>query len=107
MVWTYDFFFDTTADGRQFNFLTVVDECTPECPSHDVALTIRYQRVTEVFSRLVSLHGAPLFILLGNGPEFVSHTIFKWVAQADIGTSLSDLRKRCQNETDATFMAVA
>ena len=29
-VWTYDFVFDTTQDGRKLKFLTLVDEFTRE-----------------------------------------------------------------------------
>jgi putative transposase len=36
------------------------------------------KRVIEVLSRLVSVHGAPLFIRSDNGPEFVSHAIARY-----------------------------
>ena len=81
MVWAYDFVFDTTASGQQIKCLTVVDEYTRECLAIDVAGAIRSKRVIEVLSRLVSLHGAPLFMRSDNGPEFVS--------QADPGVDLS------------------
>lgn len=38
-----------------------------------------------------------------NGPEFVSHAILEWIAQAGIGTSLSDPGKPWQNGTDESF----
>jgi putative transposase len=103
MVWAYDFVFDTTADGRQIKCLTVIDEYTRECLAIDVAGAIRSARVIEVLSRLVSLHGAPLFIRSDNGPEFVSHAILQWVAQAGIATSLSDPGKPWQNGADESF----
>jgi putative transposase len=78
MVWAYDFVFDTTASGQQIKCLTVVDEYTRECPAIDV-VAIRSKRVIEVLSRLVSLHGAPLFMRSDNGPEFVSQAIRKWI----------------------------
>jgi putative transposase len=103
MVWAYDFVFDTTAEGQQIKCLTVVDEYTRECLAIDVAGAIRSKRVIEVLSRLVSLHGAPLFMRSDNGPEFVSHAILEWIAQAGIGTSLSDPGKPWQNGTDESF----
>jgi putative transposase len=103
MVWAYDFVFDTTADGRQIKCLTVVDEYTRECLAIDVAGAIRSQRVIEVLARLVSIHGAPLFLRSDNGPEFVSHAILEWMANAGIGTSLSDPGKPWQNGTDDSF----
>ncbi|RAR76554.1 putative transposase [Paracidovorax anthurii] len=90
MVWAYDFVFDTTANGQQIKCLTVVDEYTRECLAIDVAGAIRSKRVIEVLSRLVSLHGAPLFMRLDNGPEFVSHAILEWIAHSGIATVLND-----------------
>lgn len=81
----------------------MVDEYTRECLAIDVAGSIRSKRVIEVLSRLVSLHGAPLFMRSDNGPEFVSHAILEWIAQAGIATSLSDPGKPWQNGTDESF----
>ena len=83
--------------------LTVVDEYTRECLAIDVAGTIRSRRVIEVLSRLVSLHGAPLFMRSDNGPEFVSHAILEWIAHSGIATVLNDPGKPWQNGTDESF----
>ncbi|SOD30347.1 putative transposase [Variovorax sp. YR752] len=103
MVWAYDFVFDTTASGQQIKCLTVVDEYTRECLAIDVAGAIRSKRVIEVLSRLVSLHGAPLFMRSDNGPEFVSQAILEWIAHAGIATVLNDPGKPWQNGTDESF----
>ena len=103
MVWAYDFVFDTTATGQQIKCLTVVDEYTRECLAIDVAGSIRSKRVIDVLSRLVSLHGAPLFMRSDNGPEFVSHAILEWIAQAGIATVLNDPGKPWQNGADESF----
>lgn len=58
----YDFVFDATAEGQQIKCLTVVDEYTRECLAIDVAGSIRSRRVIDALSRLVILHGAPLFM---------------------------------------------
>jgi putative transposase len=102
-VWAYDFVLDATADGKQIKCLTVVDEFTRECLAIDVAGSIRSKRVLEVLSRLVSVHGAPLFLRSDNGPEFVSHAILEWIAEAGIGTALIDPGKPWQNGTDESF----
>lgn len=57
----------------------------------------------EVLSRLVSLHGAPLFMRSDNGPEFVSQAILEWIAHAGIATVLNDPGKPWQNGTDESF----
>jgi putative transposase len=102
-LWAYDFVFDATADGRQIKCLTVVDEFTHECLAIDVAGSIRSKRLIEVLSRLVSVHGAPLFLRPDNGPEFVSHAILDWIAQSGIGTALIDPGKPWQNGTNESF----
>jgi len=103
MVRAYDFVFDTTAQGQQIKCLTVIDEYTRECLAIDVAGSIRSKRVVDVLSRLVSLHGAPLYVRSDNGPEFVSQAILEWIAQAGIATSLSDPGKPWQNGADESF----
>jgi len=103
MVWAYDFVFDTTAQGQQIKCLTIVDEYTRECLAIDVAGSIRSRRVIEVLSRLVSIHGAPLFLRSDNGPEFVSLAILQWIADSGIGTALNDPGKPWQNGTDESF----
>ena len=103
MVWAYDFVFDTTAQGQQIKCLTVIDEYTRECLAIDVAGSIRSKRVVEVLSKLVSTHGAPLFLRSDNGPEFVSHRILDWIARSGIATSLNDPGKPWQNGADESF----
>ncbi|KLN53585.1 IS2 transposase TnpB [Variovorax paradoxus] len=103
MVWAYDFVFDTTASGQQIKCLTVVDEYARECLAIDVAGAIRSKRVIEVLSRLVSLHGAPLFTRSDNGPEFVSQVILEWIAHAGIATVPNDPGKPWQNGPDESF----
>jgi putative transposase len=102
-VWAYDFVFDATAQGQQIKCLTVVDEFTHECLAIDVAGSIRSKRVIEVLSRLISAHGAPLFLRSDNGPEFVSHAILEWIAESGIATALIDPGKPWQNGTNESF----
>jgi len=102
-VWAYDFVFDATAQGQQIKCLTVVDEFTHECLAIDVAGSIRSKRVIEVLSRLISTHGAPLFLRSDNGPEFVSHAILEWIAESGIATALIDPGKPWQNGTNESF----
>jgi putative transposase len=102
-LWAYDFVFDATAGGQQIKCLTVVDEFTRECLAIDVAGSIRSKRVIEVLSRLVSVHGAPLFLRSDNGPEFVSRAILEWIAHSGIATALIDPGKPWQNANNESF----
>ena len=95
--------FDATAQGQQIKCLTVVDEFTHECLAIDVAGSIRSKRVIEVLSRLVTTHGAPLFLRSDNGPEFVSRAVLEWIAESGIATALIDPGKPWQNGTNESF----
>ena len=102
-VWAYDFVFDACANGQQIRCLTVVDEFTRQCLAIDVAGSIRSARVIEVLSRLVSQHGAPIYLRSDSGPEFVSIAILKWIAEAKIETAVIDPGKPWQNGTNESF----
>ncbi|GIW56364.1 MAG: hypothetical protein KatS3mg082_2768 [Nitrospiraceae bacterium] len=65
-VWAYDFVFDACANGQQLKCLVITDEWTHEALAIDVQGSIRSSRVIDVLSRLVSLHGAPRYLV---GPE--------------------------------------
>lgn len=65
-----------------------------------MAGSIRSRRVIDVLSKLVSIHGAPLFMRLDNGPEFVSVAIMEWSSQSGICTVLNDPGKPWQSGTD-------
>jgi putative transposase len=102
-VWTYDFVYDSCANGQQLKCLTVIDEYSRECLAIDVAGSIRSGRVIEVLSRLVSDHGAPKRLRSDNGPEFVSRAVLRWLTDAKIETALIDPGKPWQNATGESF----
>ena len=79
--------FDASASGRQIKCLTVIDEFSREALASDVAGSIRSSRVIEVRTRLISQHGAPRFLRLDNGPEFVRRAILEWLENAKIETA--------------------
>lgn len=74
-VWSIDFLFDTTEDGRQMKFMPVMDEYTRECFMIDVSRGITSRRVIEVFDGLFALHGTPANLRSDNGPEFVAKAL--------------------------------
>ena len=102
-LWAYDFIFDACANGQKLKCLTVIDEFTRECLAIDVAGSIRSTRVIEVLSRSISERGTPTFLRSDNGPEFVSHAILSWLAQAKIETALIDPGKPWQNGDNESF----
>jgi len=99
-VWAYDFMFDRCANGQVLKCLTVVDEFTRECLAIDVAGRLRSARVIDQLARLVSIHGAPIYLRSDNGSEFVSHAISRWLTERNIHTALIDPGTPWQNGLD-------
>jgi putative transposase len=102
-VWSYDFVFDTCANGQQLKCLTVTDEWTKEGLAIEVDGRIRSPRVIAVLARLVSERGAPLALRSDNGPEFVSKALLKWIVDQNIETALIDPGKPWQNGACESF----
>ena len=84
-VWTYDFVFDRTEDGRQVKILTVVDEYTRESVATHVARSIKATDVIDVLAKVMLERGTPRNIRSDNGPEFIAEAVTKWLGS--IGTN--------------------
>jgi transposase InsO family protein len=84
-VWTYDFLFDQTEDGRRLKLLPVVDEFTRECLTLEVARHMEAQDVIGVLEYLFALRGAPRYLRSDNGPEFVAQRIKAWLVERQSG----------------------
>lgn len=95
-VWSYDFVFDTCANGQQVRCLTVVDEYTWESLATNVGGSIRSARV-------ISVRGAPRYLRSGNGPEFVSVALLNWVTEQRMKCALIGPGKPWQNRTTERF----
>jgi putative transposase len=85
-VWSYDFVFDRTEDGRQLKFLPILDEYTRESLALEVGRSITGEDVVDTLAYLFEIHGEPEFIRSDNGPEFVSDAVRSWLKTADVGT---------------------
>jgi len=79
-VWTYDFIFDETADGRKLKFLTVVDEYTRESPGIRVGRRMSAAAVKTAIEELFEKQGPPEYLRSDNGPEFIAKLIQDWLA---------------------------
>lgn len=84
-VWTYDFLYDQTEDGRRLKLLPVVDEFTRECLTLEVARRMEATDVIGVLEDLFALRGRPRYLRSDNGPEFVARRIQAWLAQRQTG----------------------
>jgi transposase InsO family protein len=85
-VWTYDFTFDETQDGRKLKFLVVLDEYTRRCLRIEVARSMTAKSVVRVLAELVQVHGEPGALRSDNGPEFVAKAVQAWLEAAGVGT---------------------
>jgi transposase InsO family protein len=78
-VWSYDFVWDQTEDGRMLKILPVVDEFSRRCLTIEVGRSITATRVIRVLERLFEEYGEPEFIRSDNGPEFIANAVQAWL----------------------------
>jgi transposase InsO family protein len=78
-VWSWDFVFDRTRDGRVLKLMVVMDEYTRRCLAVYVARRIRSTEALQVFADLMVKHGVPEHIRSDNGPEMVAEQLREWV----------------------------
>ena len=76
--WSLDFVSDQFTDGRRFRILTVVDDCTRECPALLADTSLSGARVARELDRLIAERGKPKMIVSDNGTEFTSNAILTW-----------------------------
>jgi putative transposase len=76
--WSIDFVSDCVSTGRVIRMLTVVDDCTRECPAIEVDTSLGGLRVRRVLDRIASERGLPEAIVLDNGPEFRGRALAAW-----------------------------
>lgn len=80
-VWSYDFIFDRTADGKALKWLPVVDEFSRENLALEVGRNKTSEDLIQTLSCLVGQRGAPAFIRSDNGSEFIANKVREWIAQ--------------------------
>lgn len=85
-VWSYDFVFARTSDGRPLRLLTVLDEFTRECLAIDVARRLASDDVLGRLTRLFVQRGAPRYLRSDNGPEFTAQAVRQWLERVDVQT---------------------
>jgi putative transposase len=76
--WSMDFVSESLVCGRRFRVLTVVDDCTRECPAMEVDSSLGGARIVQVLDRLEAERGLPEVIRTDNGPEFAGRAMDEW-----------------------------
>ena len=113
-VWSMDFVFDRTAEGRVLKCLTIVDDATHETVAIEVERAICGMSVTRVLDRLALSRGLPQVIRTDNGKEFCGKAMVAWAhargvqlrliqpgkpnQKAYVESSNGRLRDECLNE---------
>lgn len=85
-IWTWDFIFDRTMDGRSMKWLSVVDEFTRECLVLKVKRSMSSSEVIDHLREVMERRGVPGMIRSDNGPEFIAHAIQQWLSIAGVKT---------------------
>jgi transposase InsO family protein len=85
-VWSWDFTFDRTEDGRALKWFALVDEFTRECVTLEVGRGLTAERVKEEMNKAIARRGAPEHIRSDNGPEFIARALRAWLEEAQVGT---------------------
>ena len=77
-VWSMDFVFDRTGDGRVIKCLTLVDDATHEAVAIEVERAISGQMLTRVLDRLALSRGLPRVIRTDNDKQFCGKAMVEW-----------------------------
>lgn len=86
-VWSVDFIFDRTVNGRSLKVLSLIDEFTRECIALEVNRNFTGDDLVTLLVDLFAIRGRPQFIRSDNGPEFVSNRVREFLNLIDVGTS--------------------
>jgi putative transposase len=85
-VWSYDFVYDSCANGQRLKILTVTDEFTRESLAIKVATRLRARGVIAVLEQLVRERGAPTALRSDKGPAFVAQAVQRWLQARQVQT---------------------
>ena len=98
-VWSVDFIFDRTINGRSLKMLVLIDEYTRECIALEVGRKFTGDHIVEILAYLFAIRGVPTFIRSDNGPEFISRRVREFLAAIDVGTCFIEPGSPCKTAT--------
>ena len=102
-VWSMDFVFDRSADGRVIKCLTIVDDATHESVAVKPERAIGGLTVTRLLDALAITRGLPQVIRTDNGKEFCGHAMLTWAHANDVALRLIEPGKPNQNAYIESF----
>lgn len=102
-VWSMDFVFDRTADGRVIKSLTIVDDATHEAVAVAPERAIGGLMLTRILDELAIHRGLPRAIRTDNGKEFCSRAMLTWAHARGVKLFLIEPGKPNQNAYIESF----
>ena len=102
-VWSMDFVFDRTAEGRAIKCLTVVDDATHESVAIVPERAIGGHALTRILDRLAVQRGLPQAIRTDNGKEFCGRAMLTWAHACGVKLFLIEPGKPNQNAYIESF----
>jgi putative transposase len=79
-VWTWDFIFDRTSDGRSLKWLSIVDEYTRECLVLEARRGMTAEDIRAILAEVAARRGGPPCRMRSdNGPEFAAEVVKSWL----------------------------
>jgi putative transposase len=86
-VWTWDFIFDRTCDGRSLKWLSLIDEYTRECLALEARRGMTAEEIRVILAEVaVRRGGTPHRVRSDNGPEFAAEAVRSWLVSTGSGT---------------------
>jgi putative transposase len=101
--WSMDFVSDCVGTGKVIRMLTIVDDCTRECPAIEVDTSLGGLRVRRVLDRIASERGLPEAIVVDNGPEFRGRALAAWSEERRVRLEFIQPGKPVQNAYVESF----
>lgn len=83
-VWSWDFIFDATEDGRPVKIMTLVDEYTRRWLSFRAGYKLNHADVWETLNQAIAKYGYPKNVRSDNGPEFIAKKLKEKLAMSSI-----------------------
>lgn len=105
-VWSYDFVFDQTDDGRTLKCLTVVDEFTRQSLAIRVGRQMNGHDIKRILVDLFKEHGCPNCIRSDNGSELISTVVKDWLKKNHVDTHYIDPGSPWQNAFGESFNSI-
>lgn len=102
-VWSMDFVFDRTAEGRVIKSLTVVDDATHESVAIVPERAIGGHTLTRILDRLALERALPQAIRTDNGKEFCGRAMLNWAHARNVRLFLIEPGKPNQNAYIESF----